>query len=436
MNSGVQTSESVTLAASQAIRKASASLLSKQTADGFWWADLRADSTLESDFILIWSFGFIRLSNGVWNPPTRPQIERAVASILARQLEDGGFNIHLHGPSEINASIKAYFALKVAGLSSEDERMCRLRDRIIELGGLQGANSYVRVNLSLFGLFPREACPAIPPEIILLPFNFIYQMSSWTRAIVIPLSILHAANVKRPVPAGFNIEELYLPGAPMHPAQDPHFFSWRNCFLAVDWFLKFWERISPCFIQPRAIKKCEEWMVEHFEHSDGLGAIYPSMQYAVMALDVLGYAEEHPLRVQALAEFRKLMVDNDKAGFYMQPCFSPIWDTSIAAYALGETENPPAEALRRAADWMLSKEVRRTGDWSVKRPKVEPSGWAFEFNNDFYPDVDDTAMVLLAFEEIALAPIRLSQMAVRKRRRELAVLHAGQRRRLGSFRRR
>jgi squalene-hopene/tetraprenyl-beta-curcumene cyclase len=292
--------------------------------------------------------------------------------------------------------------------------MCRLRDRIIELGGLQGANSYVRVNLSLFGLFPREACPAIPPEIILLPFNFIYQMSSWTRAIVIPLAILHAANVKRPVPAGFNVEELYLPGAPMHPARDPNFFSWRNCFLAVDWFLKVWEKVSPHFIQRQAIKKCAEWMIRHFEHSDGLGAIYPSMQYAIMALDVLGYQADHPLRVQAEAEFKKLMVDNETSGFYMQPCFSPIWDTSIAAHALGETENPPLDALRRAADWMISKEVRRKGDWSVKRPQTEPSGWAFEFNNEFYPDVDDTAMVLLAFEK-ARATDQTKQGACEKR---------------------
>jgi squalene-hopene/tetraprenyl-beta-curcumene cyclase len=398
MGSSLQISETLGLATSDAIRKASVSLLKKQNAEGFWWADLRADSTLESDYILmeLWLHPPVE---GVWNPSTRPQIQRAVAAILARQLEDGGFNIYLNGPSEINASIKAYFALKVAGLSPEDERMCRLKDRIIELGGLQSANSYVRVNLSLFGLFPRDACPAIPPEIILLPFKFIYQMSSWTRAIVIPLSVLHAANVKRAVPMGFNVDELYLPGAPMHPERDPHLFSWRNCFLAVDGFLKVWEKVSPGIIRRRAIKKCAEWMIQHFEHSDGLGAIYPSMQYAVMALDVLGYQADHPLRIQAEAEFKKLMVDNDARGFYMQPCFSPIWDTAIAAYALGETAEPPLEALRRSADWMISKEVRRKGDWSVKRPHVEPSGWAFEFNNEFYPDVDDTAMVLLAFQK-------------------------------------
>ena len=216
--------------AADAIRKAAQSLLSRQNGEGFWWADLTADTTLESDYILLqlWLHPPV---DGVWNPPTRPMIERAVAAILARQLHDGGFNIYRKGPSEVSASIKAYFALKLAGVAASDPRMLRLRDRILELGGMQAANSYVQINLSLFDLFPREACPSIPPEMILLPFNFIYQMSSWTRAIVIPLSIVHAANPQRPVPAGFTLEELYLPGAPMHLERDPRFFSWRNCFL-------------------------------------------------------------------------------------------------------------------------------------------------------------------------------------------------------------
>jgi squalene-hopene/tetraprenyl-beta-curcumene cyclase len=397
MKSRLQTSESLNAAAVNAIRKASASLVRRQHRDGFWWADLRADTTLESDYILmqLWLHPPVE---GKWNPPTQPQIDRAVVSILSRQLEDGGFNIYLNGPSEINASIKAYFALKAAGLSAADPRMTRLRTKILELGGLQAANSYVRTNLSLFNLFPRDACPSIPPEIILLPFNFIYQMSSWTRAIVISLSIVHASDPQRPVPEGFTIDELYLSGAPMHPERDPQRFSWRNCFLALDRFLKIYERRGPKFIRQYAVKRCAEWMMERFEGSDGLGAIYPSMQYAVMALDVLGYDANHPLRIEAEKQFNNLMVDDDAQGFYMQPCFSPVWDTAIAGFALALTEEPPAAALRRTVDWILSKEVRRRGDWSVKRPKAEPSGWAFEFNNEFYPDVDDTAMVLLALQ--------------------------------------
>ena len=401
MKPSLQVSESLNVAATDAIRKASSSLLRRQRPEGYWWADLRADTTLESDYIMmqLWLHPPV---DGVWNPPTCPQVERAVDAIFARQLDDGGFNIYLHGPSEINASIKAYFALKVAGVAASDSRLVRLRERILDLGGLQAANSYVRTNLSLFDLFPRDACPSIPPELILLPFRFIYQMSSWTRAIVIPLSILHAANPRRPVPAGFHLNELFLPGAPMFPERDGTLFSWHNWFLRLDRLLKQWERFGPRFIRNYAVKKCADWMIQHFEHSDGLGAIYPSMQYAVMALDVLGYPPDHPLRIEAEAQFNHLMVD-DERGFFMQPCFSPVWDTAIAAFALAEAETPPLSALRRTAAWILSKEVRRGGDWSAKRPHVEPSGWAFEFNNEFYPDVDDTAMVLLALKKIPVA---------------------------------
>ena len=397
MKSSVQIEDFLSLAASRAAKKASAALLKQQDDAGYWWADLRADTTLESDYILmeLWLNPPV---DGVWNPPTSAKVDRAVASILARQLPDGGFNIYLNGPSEINASIKAYFALKVAGVPASDARMERLRNRILALGGLQASNSYVRTNLSLFNLFPRDACPSIPPEIILLPFNFIYQMSSWTRTIVLSLSIVHAANPGRPVPAGFTLDELFVPGAPLIPERDLKLFSWRNLFLVIDRFLKRWEKFGFHFVRKQAIKKCGKWMIEHFEASDGLGAIYPSMQYAIMALDVLGYAPDHPLRAQAEQHFNNLMVD-DERGFYMQPCFSPVWDTAIAAYSLAESGDAPADSLQRSADWLISKEIRRKGDWSVKRPHAEPSGWAFEFNNDFYPDVDDTAMVLLALEK-------------------------------------
>jgi len=412
MTPSLQTSEPLQIGAVDAIERGSSSLLKRQSKEGFWWAKLRADSTLESDYILtqLWLHPPV---DGVWNPPTRPQVDRAVKAILSRQLDDGGFNIYLHGPAEVSASIKAYFGLKVAGLPPYDPRMVRLRARILELGGLQAANSYVRTNLSLFGLFPRAACPSIPPEVILLPFGFIYQMSAWTRAIVIPLSIVHASDPQRPVPAGFNLEELFLPGAPMLPERDLKSLTWRNSFLFLDKFLKGWERWGPRFVRSYAIRKCTEWMLEHFDGSDGLGAIYPSMQYAIMALDLLGYGPDHPLRRQAENEFNKLMVD-DSTGFYMQPCFSPVWDTAIAAFALGEMENPPQRELTRTADWLISKEVRRRGDWSYKRPNAEPSGWAFEFNNEFYPDVDDTAMVLLALKK-ARASNDVVQRACEKR---------------------
>jgi squalene-hopene/tetraprenyl-beta-curcumene cyclase len=397
MSASLQVEHSLESAARQATRRASGYLVSAQAGNGHWCGELTADTTLESDYILfqLWLHPPV---DGQWTPATRPLIEKAVSSILERQLPDGGFNIYVQGPSEISASVKAYTALKLAGVDPNDLRMRKLRERILDLGGIQSANSYVKINLSLFDLYPRQFCPNIPPEIVLLPFDFLYQMSSWTRAIVVSLSLVHAANPRRPAPQGFHLDELWLPGVSPEFPKDGMRFTWRNSFLALDRFLKWWERHGIESLRRKATERAAEWMTERMQLSDGLGAIYPPMMYSVMALDALGYPEDHPLRVEAIRQFNSLMVDDGKR-FFFQPCFSPVWDTAIAAYALSHTSGQDA-GLRRAADWLLAKEVRRKGDWSVKRPHTEPSGWAFEYTNEFYPDVDDTAMVMLALSRI------------------------------------
>ncbi|MGA2435948.1 MAG: squalene--hopene cyclase, partial [Bryobacteraceae bacterium] len=222
--------------------------------------------------------------------------------------------------------------------------------------------------------------------------KFLYRMSSWTRAIVVPLAIVHAANPNRPVPEGFSLEELFLPGATFSYRHHEKIFSWRNFFFVADHMLRIWERHAIPGIRKKAIKECERWVLERTRYTDGLGGIYPPMMYIIMAMDVLGYAPDHPDRVEAQEQFDRLMVD-DGTRFFFQPCFSVVWDTAIAAFALGEAGE--GQALRTTADWMLSKEVRHKGDWSVARPNLQPGGWYFEHANEFYPDIDDTAMVLL-----------------------------------------
>jgi squalene-hopene/tetraprenyl-beta-curcumene cyclase len=396
MSTSLQLGNALESAAEQAMRRAAAYLAGLQAADGHWCAELTADTTLESDFILL-QLWLYPPTGGKWEPETRPLIEKAARSILERQLADGGFNIYVQGPSEISASVKAYVALKLAGLPPEDPRMLRLRARILELGGIQAANSYVKVNLNLFDLYPRQYTPSIPPEVMLLPWNFLYQMSSWTRAIIVSLAIVHSANPRKPVPAGFTLDELWLPGVSPAFQRDHRLFTWRNGFLAMDRLLKWWEQHGSQSLRRRAIEQAKQWMLQHLDYSDGLGAIYPPMMYSVMALDVLGFKKDDPLRVEALNQFNALMVD-DGSRFFFQPCLSPVWDTAIATYALAQS-TPQHPALRGAADWLLAREVRRKGDWAVKRPSTEPSGWAFEYRNEFYPDIDDTAMVLLALSK-------------------------------------
>ena len=393
MSPGVQTVDTLLAAAAQTARRSADALMRMQSSEGFWWADLTADTTLESDFVLLqlWLHPPV---NGTWQPPTRPLIDKAVRSLLRRQLPHGGFNVYPKGPADLSATVKAYFALKLSGLPVEDPRMRSARECILSLGGIQAANSYVKVNLSLFDLFPRQFCPSIPPEMILAG-NFIYEMSSWTRSIVIPLSIVHALNPRRPVPAGFDLRELFTDGgARFSWFKDRKLFTWRNFFLSADRFGKFWERYGSKGIRKKAIHRAEQWILERTKYSDGLAAIYPAMMYVIMALDVLGYPPDHPDRVEAEKQFNNLMLESEDELIF-QPCFSPVWDTAIAAHALGESGLASKQALQRTVDWLLTKEVRRKGDWSVKRPDTEPSGWYFEFANEFYPDIDDTAMVLL-----------------------------------------
>jgi squalene-hopene/tetraprenyl-beta-curcumene cyclase len=373
-----------------ALALSSRAVLAMQAPEGFWCGELTSDTTLESDYILL-QLWLHQPSGGVWRPSTFPRIEKAARAILARQLPDGGFNIYTGGPADVNATVKAYCALKLAGLDPAGDPLRRARQRILALGGVQAANSYVKINLSLFGLYPRRYVPSVPPEIVLVPGNVLYEMSSWTRAILVPLTIVQARGARR-APDGFTLEEIFLPGGSFAL---PKRTGFSKLFHHLDRVFKVWEKRGSERIRAAAIRQAEHWILDRTRYTEGLGAIYPAMMYFIMALDALDYPKDHPDLVEAIRNFDALIVERG-GEFYFQPCVSPIWDTAISAFALGEMGCADAARMRRAADWIIAKEVRRRGDWSVKRPDVEPSGWAFEFANEFYPDIDDTAMVLLA----------------------------------------
>jgi squalene-hopene/tetraprenyl-beta-curcumene cyclase len=382
-----------TLEASQAARVAAHALQRLQHPDGYWLGNLTADTTLESDYVLLTLWLYPPTSGG-WHPPSRARIDKALATILDRQLADGGWSIYPGGVSEVNATARAYTALKIGGHDPSHPALERARKRVLALGGLQATNSYTKINLSLVGLFPKQYAPTVPPELLLIPGNLLYEMSSWTRAIIVPLSIVQASGVQHEPPAGITVEELYLTGKKLVlPKKD----RMSTVFLQADKVLKLWERRGLKDIRAKAIREAEKWMLDHMRFSEGVGAIYPSMMYAIMAMDALGYDRDHPDLLEAIKQFDRLILETDDR-LEFQPCFSPVWDTAIAMFALGELGIADAERMRVAADWLLDREIRRKGDWSVKRPDLTPGGWAFEFMNDFYPDIDDTAMVLLALE--------------------------------------
>ena len=377
-----------------AIARAQENLLRQQKPDGHWCGELIVDSTLCSDYILFMH----------WCGDVDAQLQRrCVRHILKRQLPDGGWNIYHGGPSEINASAKAYFALKLAGCSVDAPFMQEARANIIRRGGIPQMNTFSKLYLALLGQFPWKYLPAIPVEMVLLPrwapFH-ICKMSSWSRAMLVPLAIINHFKPTRILPGEKQLHELYPLGTEQSDLRLPRgepFWTWRNFFLRLDDTLKF---LQPLRIRPlrrRALEEAERWMLERIgEGSDGLATVFPAMLNCLIALRALGYSKTNPIYAKAEKDFARLFVD-DPEDFRIQPCLSPVWDTAITIISLAESGLPSDHpALQKAAEWLVNKEVRIRGDWSANNSYPQASGWAFEYNNVYYPDTDDTAMVLMA----------------------------------------
>ncbi|MBI3670574.1 MAG: squalene--hopene cyclase [Acidobacteria bacterium] len=394
----------------EAVERGLNHLLSLQAREGYWLGELEADTTLESDYI----FYLHVLGKG---DPVR--IAKLANYVRRGQLSDGGWSIYPGGPSELNATVKAYFALKLAGDAPDTPHLERARAAVHRLGGLEATNSYTRFYLALVGAVGWEMVPAVPPELMLLPNWFylnIYEMSSWTRGIVIPLAILYAHKPRWSLPAHARVDELFRDPARKAAAfdWDEQLFTWRNFFLALDRGFKMYERLPWKPLRQRALRQAREWLLEHLERSDGLGAIYPAMMNAIFALVALGHAPDDPLTAREMGHLASFEIEEDDT-IRVQPCMSPVWDTAIALVALEEAGLPPDHpALVMAAQWLLEKQLLGPGDWQVQNRDAEPGGWAFEFRNDFYPDVDDTAFVLMALQRVDYPDQPRMERAIRR----------------------
>jgi len=382
-----------------AIKRSQGFLFSQQKPEGYWVGELTVDATLVADTIAYHH----------WNGKVDPAWQKkAVHHLFSRQLPDGGWNIYYGGPAEVNATIKCYLGLKLAGVPVTDRRMLRAREVALSLGGVPRMNTFSKLYLALLGLFPWEYVPTIPCEVILIGKWFyvnVNEMSSWSRSMLVPLAIInHFKPTRRPK---IDLNELYPEGVherDLALAPDPERVTWRNFFLWLDRLHKFAEWFAEHNIHPfrkRALRKAEEWMLERFEGTDGLAAIFPAMLNSLIALKALGYADDHPQVVRAEKKLKELEHETPDS-VRIEPCFSPVWDTAIVAVCLHESgvasDDP---VLKRATEWLITKEIRFRGDWQYKNPaKVEPSGWVFEFENKWNPDVDDTAMVLLALRKV------------------------------------
>ncbi|MBI1914857.1 MAG: squalene--hopene cyclase [Planctomycetes bacterium] len=382
---------------STAVERAASALYRLQKGDGHWVGELQGDTILESEFIFLMAF---------LGREREEKCRAAARYILAQQQPDGAWSNYPDGPADLSVSVKAYFAIKLTGAADPASApMRRARDVIRSLGGAAGCNSFTRFYLALLGQLPYANCPAVPPELVLLPRWFyvnLYAMSSWTRTIVVPLTIFYAHKPCRRVPPEQGIAELFLqpPETPLWPYPPTRrLVSWTNFFLGVDWLIKQfdgWRLLAP--LRRLAVRRAAAWLREHFHDSDGVGAIFPPMIYTVISLKCLGVADEAPEMQWALKQLDDLMLEEDDT-IRLQPCFSPVWDTALVLNALADAgPRRPAEheAIVRGAQWLIEREVRRPGDWSLSNPKLEPAGWFFEYHNGHYPDTDDTAMVLMA----------------------------------------
>jgi squalene-hopene/tetraprenyl-beta-curcumene cyclase len=368
-------------------------LLSLQQPDGHWVGELEGDTILESEYVLL------RLFMGCLDDDRLRKLANYIRKV---QRPEGGWAIYPGGPVEVSSSVKAYLALKIAGLPMDHPEVVRAREAILAHGGITACNTFTKIYLAVMGLYPWDGTPVVPPEVILLPrwcYLNIYEFSSWSRTIIVPLAIISALRPRCKCPV--DLDELWLGGraaANVRLRRSKQPVSWRNFFLGIDRLLHFCERRRLTPWRKKALKACEEWMVARFRNSGGLGAIFPPIVNALIAMRCLGYPDDHP---EVLGQWKELVAFEIEEGdtLRVQPCVSPVWDTALCLMSLSAAGTAPDDpAMVRAGEWLLEKRIREKGDWAVKRPNAPVAGWYFEYANEFYPDIDDTAAVLMALE--------------------------------------
>ncbi len=405
MNADLATDLGASLVANleKSIGRATDALLARQHDDGHWAFELEADATIPAEYVLLKHF----LANSLSEIDTAERetgVERKIVRYLKSiQGEHGGWPLYHGGAFNISASVKAYYCLKICGEDINADFMRRAREAILAHGGAKTSNIFTLIQLALYGQVPWRAVPVMPIELINMPKWFpvhLDKVSYWSRTVIVPLLVLMTKKPKARNPKQVDIQELFT----VPPEQVTNWYNmnrkgaWASFFRGIDRVLRRVEWVFPKSGREKALNRAVAWVTERLNGEDGLGAIYPAMANSVMMFDTLGYAKDHPDRAIAEKSIEKLMViEEDRA--YCQPCLSPIWDTALAAHALLEVGGEAAERVKPAAEWMRKLQITDVvGDWASARPNVRPGGWAFQYANPHYPDVDDTAVVVMALD--------------------------------------
>ena len=392
--------ERVCQGVADAIEKSQGYLLDEQYDEGYWWGELESNPTMEAEYLLMTYF-LDQVDPERWRKLTN--------QILRCQREDGSWGQYYQAPGDVSTSVECYFALKLGGVSPEREEMRRAREFILSRGGVPATRIFTKIWLSLFEQWDWRGTPVMPPELIFLPKWFpvnIYEFSSWARATIVPMMIILSQRPSKKVPAEATIDELF----PMPKDQvdysltkPPGTLGWAPALYWLDRLLRIYESLPIKPARNIAVRRSAQWVLEHQEADGSWGGIQPPWVYSLIALKHLGYPNEHPAIRKGLDGFEAFTID-DVDACRVQACISPVWDTCLVLLALQESDLGDGHAATdKATQWLIGKQIRKGGDWQVKNPRAEPGGWAFEFHNDLYPDIDDAAEVLIALNNATLS---------------------------------
>jgi len=402
----MQTQDRVTAASVEAaIARSQNYLLSLQYPDGYWWAELESNVTITAEVVLL---------HKIWGTDKTRPLHKVETYLRSQQREHGGWELFYGDGGELSTSVEAYMALKLLGVSEHDPAMQRARNFILERGGISRTRIFTKMHLALIGCYPWRGVPSIPPGIMLLPTNFpftIYEMSSWARGSTVPLLIVFDRKPVFPIEPAIAMNELNVEGNDMQ-FELPRRGDWTDLFVVLDDLFKLAENLNLVPFRNEGIAAAEQWILERQEATGDWGGIIPAMLNSLLALRCLGYDAADPIVARGLQAIDRFAIETADS-YRIQPCISPVWDTALVMRSLVDSGLAPDHpALVRGGQWLLEKQILDYGDWSVKNRQGKPGGWAFEFDNRFYPDVDDSAVVVMALQAVQLPNEALKQQAI------------------------
>jgi squalene-hopene/tetraprenyl-beta-curcumene cyclase len=379
-------------------------LLSKQDPRGYWWAELESNVSITSEALLV---------HKIWESDSTRPLAKVETYLRHQQRDHGGWELYYGDGGELSVTIEAYMALRLLGIPATDPALISARTFILAKGGISKSRIFTKLHLALIGCYEWNGIPSLPAWVMLLPESApftIYEMSSWARGSTIPLLLVMD---REPVyDLGINLDELYTEGRNQATFDLPHNSDWTDVFVGLDRIFKFAEATNFVPLRAEGLKAAERWVLERQETTGDWGGIIPAMLNSLLGLKALDYDAHDPIVKRGLAAVDNFAIETETE-YRVQPCISPVWDTALVMRALAESglerDHP---ALVKGGQWLLEKQILDYGDWKVKNKDGEPGGWAFEFENRFYPDVDDTAVVVMALNEVTLPDENMKQAAI------------------------